>query len=317
MRFHCRLMAALGAAALLAYGIDVSPATERREVSPEEFKQLVGEAEYARLLSEAFREADKRFASNAAFSIERVGSVVRFAGAISPESADALSNALASDEVRELWVESDGGDVEAGQRMGRVIRDRELVVVVTGACISSCANYLFTAGKRRVIRPDGFVVWHGSTLQKDGREFHQCGRVRSLFDGTTMTDDEIAELRNDAEGVKRRQKADADFFASIGVDEYITRVGQEPRFFGNFTMTIRDMARFGLNQIEAPPDYGEEAFCRRINARRPSLQLTCLVVSDDMLAYERARRAFGEVCAPDGSLVIATEASRKLGGYSK
>jgi hypothetical protein len=232
--------------------------------------------------------------------------MVQFSGAITPQAAESLARALDGGDVKEIHVQSDGGDVEAGQRMGRLIRDHGLVVVVTGACISSCANYLFTAGTRRIIGPEGFVVWHGSTFQKDGREFRQCRRLRSSFDGSVMTAEEIAELNDDPDGVTRRQQADLAFFASVGVDEYITRAGQEPRFFGNFTLKVRDMARFGLSDVEAPDDYGTEAFCRRVNARRPGLRLRCIAVTDRMLAYERARRAFGEVCQPDGTLRIRT-----------
>ncbi len=300
--------------ALVACILESPRASERSVVSPAEFRRLVGEEEVARLRAEALREADRKALSEANVSIEREGSKVRFRGPILPSAVTKLAQALADVEVKELWIESDGGYVEAGQQIGRLIRDRGLVVVVTGACISSCANYLFTAGRERVIRPEGFVVWHGSSFQKEGREFDNCGRVRSSFDGTLWTPDEIAERLRDTDGVRRRQQGDLDFFASIGVDEYITRVGQEPRFFGNFTLTVRDMERLGLMGIAAPADYGTAAFCGRVNERRPSLELTCVEVSDAMLAYERARRALGEICAADGSLVIATRSTRALIG---
>ncbi len=300
------LAAAIAAFAVNCCGIENASATERKHVTPEEFKRLFGEEEFRRLV----QEAENKLKNDGHFSINQEGSVVRFSGLISPEAATALSRVLSNDEVDELWVESDGGYVEAGHQIGRLIRQRGLKVVVTGACISSCANYLFTAGKQRAIRSEGFVVWHGSTFQKDGREFDKCGRVRSSLDDSIWTPDEIAERRQDADGVKRRQQADLEFFATVGVDEYITRVGQEPRFFGNFTLIVQDMAFFGLTGVDAPADYGSTSFCHRVNARRPTLQLSCVKVADDMVAYERARRALGEICAPDGSLVIATRAAR-------
>jgi hypothetical protein len=300
------LLTTLTAATFLACVASAQEAASRKYVTPEEFKRLVGEAEYARLLA----EAAQRQATEEAYLIEREGSIVRFRGSISRVSATSLAQVLADTDVEEIWVESDGGDVEAGQEMGRLIRDRALRVVVTGACISSCANYLFTAGKTRVIRPGAFVVWHGSTFQKDGREFDQCGRTRSSLDGLSWTQEEIRDRKTDSEGVARRQREDASFFASIGIDEYITRVGQEPRFIGNFTLSPSDMALFGVVGVEAPVNYGTAAFCSSVNAKRPTLRLHCVEVTPRMLAYERARRALGEICNPDGTLTIAVSSAK-------
>ena len=307
------LLATLTVATFLAGIASAQEPANRKYVSLEEFKRVIGEAEYARLL----REAEQRQVIAETYSIERDASIVRFRGSISRDSAASLAKALADTNVREVWVKSGGGDVEAGQEMGRLIRDRALRVVITGACISSCANYLFTAGKSKLIRPGAFVVWHGSTFQKDGREFDQCGRTRSSLDGLLWTQEEVRERRTDSEGVARRRREDTAFFASIGVDEYITRVGQEPRFFGNFTLSPSDMALFGVVGVEAPVNYGTAAFCSSVNARRPTLQLHCIEVTHQMLAYERARRALGEVCHPDGTLAIAAGSAKAAKANSR
>ena len=42
-----------------------------------------------------------------------------------------------------------------------------LVVEVDVICFSSCADYVFPAGRARVIRADAFVGWHGNERQFD------------------------------------------------------------------------------------------------------------------------------------------------------
>jgi hypothetical protein len=67
-----------------------------------------------------------------------------------------------------------------------------------------------------------------------------------------------------------------------------------------------------VDGVSAAENYGDQAFCDSVNLNRPTIQLHCLPVTDQMLAYERARRAVGEVCLPDGTLAIATRATRAL-----
>jgi hypothetical protein len=49
-----------------------------------------------------------------------------------------------------------------GRRIGQWVHDMGLVVEVDKVCFSSCANYIFPAGRGRVIRADSFVGWHGN-----------------------------------------------------------------------------------------------------------------------------------------------------------
>jgi hypothetical protein len=104
-----------------------------------------------------------------------------------------------------------------------------------------------------------------------------------------------------------RERVEVEFFDAIGVDDYIARAGQEPKFYGNFTLSVADMARLGAGQGEAPADCGTRAFCERINAQQSGLDLHCIELTDEMLAYEKARRQFGERCEADGTLRVRPE----------
>ena len=49
--------------------------------------------------------------------------------------------------------------------IGEWIFDHEIDVIVDEICFSSCANYIFTAGKNKIIEKDAIVGWHGSEQQ--------------------------------------------------------------------------------------------------------------------------------------------------------
>jgi len=66
------------------------------------------------------------------------------------------------DEVRVLVLNSTGGCTNEGVKIGLDIIDRDITVIVEGMAGSSAANYIFLAGKRKIIKK-GFVAFHGNS----------------------------------------------------------------------------------------------------------------------------------------------------------
>lgn len=66
-----------------------------------------------------------------------------------------------------LHINSDGGDVGIGRAIGRFVFDNKLDVKVTATCFSSCANYVFPAGKTKYIGKYATVGWHGDPYSSD------------------------------------------------------------------------------------------------------------------------------------------------------
>jgi hypothetical protein len=58
-------------------------------------------------------------------------------------------------------VRSSGGVTDAALAMGDALLDRPVTVVADALCASSCANYLITAGHRRIVRPNTLLLYHG------------------------------------------------------------------------------------------------------------------------------------------------------------
>lgn len=185
-----------------------------------------------------------------------------YVGSITPEGV-ARARALleASPQVREVVVNSGGGDVVAGMDFGDMIHARGLDVRVSGGlCMSSCANYVFTAGRRKTIEPGSLVIWHGSMLQEgllekfDPRALvHPAGRPLRWWERRMAK----RAVRLDFERVLRRQNA---FYARLGVDGTITVIGQRMGCGCQWTLGVEDMAAFGVRGVTAPDGYGQPGY---------------------------------------------------------
>lgn len=249
--------------------------------------------------------------ASAHVSISDDGTAIFVDGFIDRKTAEQVRDKLKEGVVDSLFIRSTGGEVEAGIELGEMVRDSKIDVIVKDYCISSCANYVFTAGASRVI--GGVVLWHGSVEQKDVRECFLCNRrVSSLYGGDMPL--ATPERVSNWDALRRRQSL---FFQSIGVDEYITRAGQEPVLrpggfkSDSYTYDVATMERFGLRDVKAPDAYGTQEWCEHVNKGLPH-SIGCVTVTPEMLEYERVRRELGEQCRPDGTLEIRQGSPQNL-----
>lgn len=174
------------------------------------------------------------------------------------------------DSINWLAIESPGGDVMIGMDLGELVFEHVLdVKVINTGCHSSCANYVFTAGRRKVIAEGATVTWHGSALQ------------RSLNMATRVQRRARPSPRRMLNQIKERQKA---FFERIGVDARITIVGQDLNCRCIWALSVEDMARFGLDGVEVPDNYSETVASEAAESRYTKL----LSLPDDVL--ERIRQ---------------------------
>lgn len=66
-----------------------------------------------------------------------------------------------------LRINSLGGDGLAGILLGRFIHQHGLTVVVSDYCMSSCANFVFTASPHIILDKNALIVFHGSFNQEN------------------------------------------------------------------------------------------------------------------------------------------------------
>lgn len=178
-----------------------------------------------------------------------------YRGDISAENNRRFFATLPRHIPAQLVIDSPGGEVEAGIELGRWVHRNRLDILVEGRCLSSCANYVFTAGHHKIVRPGGIVAWHGN--------YHHLEATGGWRDDIPARMERTGEDRATA---KRRVRAqmrrlvarERDFFRDIGVDQYLCWVGKQPPFSAPdyYTLGARDMARFGVRDVRTPSGYG-------------------------------------------------------------
>jgi hypothetical protein len=171
----------------------------------------------------------------AAAVVEAAGDAVVFSGRISAGSTAQFLRLLQEPAVKRLVITSQGGNVAAALDMAGAIHERGLDVEVPTACLSSCANYIFPAGRRKTIGSPDAVGWHGNMrhvlyLQESGQASWTPGEIDS------------------ARQLARRE---ADFYRRLGVDGFIAWFGKLPPYNVDafYSLSVLDMERFGITQV--------------------------------------------------------------------
>jgi len=180
--------------------------------------------------------------------------VAYFSGPISAEQNQQLFEAVKGKTVKRLIITSGGGDVEAGIALASWVFDHGLTIEVSEYCLSSCANYVFPAGRRKTIGPGAIVAWHGNYIH-----LKQTGLWRDDIAARMERHGEDAATAevHVREEVDRLVRLERDFFARVGVNEYLCWVGKMPPYKAPdyYFLSRQDMARFGVSQVQTMPGY--------------------------------------------------------------
>ena len=171
---------------------------------------------------------------------------------------DAAVTGIRRGQLTRLVISSGGGDTVAGRHVGRWVSDMGLVVEVDVICFSSCADYIFPAGRARVIRADAFVGWHGNE-----RQFHLLAARKGISLADLLSqyvpkdaspEQRTAFFRDFEETTKVTLKDEADFYETLGLNDAfaVCAVGnileKRPGYAGQigWGFSLTDMARLGM-----------------------------------------------------------------------
>jgi hypothetical protein len=152
-----------------------------------------------------------------------------------------------------LAIRSGGGETGAGMELGAWIRMRKLDVKVMEVCLSSCANYVFTAGRNKIVSNFAVVGFHGglgSTVVLDPAQ-------QKILDGMAPAEREaaLAPVKQDQ---ARQLLEETAFFRDLGVrqditllgnaEPYLSRHAKDEKMWG-WTYSVEDFARLGVDRI--------------------------------------------------------------------
>lgn len=172
-----------------------------------------------------------------AYKVDVEGTAVVFRGRIERRSVDAFLHALKDNpRISRLVITSGGGQVASAMDMGEAIFARQLDVEVPVACLSSCANYIFPAGRRKRLGHALAVGWHGNM-------------THVIFTQLTGQSHWSEDMMQSARQLARRE---SDFFARIGVDGFVCWFAKIAPYdvADYYAMSASDMARFGITDVE-------------------------------------------------------------------
>lgn len=190
-----------------------------------------------------------------------IGDTVYYTGNMSKASSatfDAAVAGITRGQITRIVMNSGGGDTVAGRHIGRWVKSMGVVVEVDTICFSSCADYVFPAGRARVIRADAFVGWHGNERQfavlAARRGVSLADELRKFAPKELSPEQQAAFVREVGETLEITQKDEADFYAQLGLNDAfaVCAVGDELEKRFGFTgrkgwgFSIDDMALLGL-----------------------------------------------------------------------
>ncbi len=197
--------------------------------------------------------------------VQVVGDTVYYRGNISAASTEAFKAAVGTvkrGEVTRMVISSVGGETRNGREIGQWVHDMALIVEVDRVCFSSCANYIFPAGRARAIRANALVGWHGNErgmeieLRKRGVSLESV--VRNLLPAEILNGppEKVQEHIDEALASQRKSlQEETAYFARIGLqDAFATcAVGDDASFKypglqdrKGWGFSIKDMERLGL-----------------------------------------------------------------------
>jgi hypothetical protein len=179
------------------------------------------------------------------------------------EQANAKLFALYDGEKEKpvtLAIRSEGVPTTEGLALGQWVRDHKLEVRVLEYCMSSCANYVFPAGARKVVSNFAVIGLHGG-LSSASFKFSES--TQKMLDAMppekrqALLDQMHASIRGDA--VKEQA-----YFKTLGVRADYVTLGQEERYQKlyrddpktvGWTYSLEDFGRMGIHDISVinPP----------------------------------------------------------------
>lgn len=206
------------------------------------------------------------------------GDTVFYSGSLTKQGINNFAKLLAEhSDIHWLVINSVGGEINNGMDMGDLVYSHKLNVRVTFICASSCANYVFTAADIKIIDKGAIVGWHGSAIQSGlASQMSKKQIVRQLksnqeYSMLTPEQQNKAIANIQAKFKQYIAKAIARqtaFFHKIHVNEDITVVGLNVAH-GLYCMSVSDMAKFGVHDVTASPDYPRDSLPRFKNSHDP------------------------------------------------
>ena len=218
---------------------------------------------------------------SAATQVRLDGNQIIYRGGLTAE-ANAKVFALyekASTKPTLLSIRSPGGPIDVGLDLGEWTHQQGLDVRVDEFCFSSCANYIFTAGVRKILGKNAIIGFHGGASSES---FNMAQMNATL---AKIPAEQREKVREEVEQqlkayIVANKKREANFYQAIAVAQKITTLGQQGVYhiyqktgFKGWYYSLDDMEKLGLKNIHVVGgDWNPEQQENRYKIYRVSLE---------------------------------------------
>jgi ATP-dependent protease ClpP protease subunit len=220
-----------------------------------------------------FRRVAICVAASCLASLPAAADEVRFAGPLTIKAVDEFIRLNDDKPVTQLSISSLGGILDAGIKLGRWVQRKHADVRVNFFCASACANYVFAAGRHKIITPGSVVMWHGGAQAWEFTEaldeYRRQVALAMRPDPDPYAKFAVATLKRYSTVADVRDLETA-YFKEVGFDGALVLLGSQPVHYDTewWTATVGVMERYGLKDVEAPVDYGTPAYLNKSLFRR-------------------------------------------------
>lgn len=152
------------------------------------------------------------------------GNKINYQGELTQSSNEKTFKIYGENKNNIKWIsiKSTGGEVNASLDLAEFINENNLNIEVTEYCLSSCANYIFTAANEKLISKNALIGFHGGTTGMDAS-------VDEFIKTLPESEREITR-KNLVEYGKKTSKREAGFFKKINITRDITTLGQSDKY---------------------------------------------------------------------------------------
>jgi hypothetical protein len=184
---------------------------------------------------------------------------LNYIGLISAESKRLAFSLYAAQEKKPtvFHIRSRGGATDAGIELGQWVHREGVTVKVLELCFSSCANYVFTAARNKIVSNFAVVGYHGGLSSED---FTPDKDQEAMFAALPAEQRDAARkqfIDQIKAAIAPKIRAETAFFDEIGVQQRVTTLGQTPYYeqrYGQaeaigWSYSVADFARLGVNNI--------------------------------------------------------------------
>lgn len=158
-----------------------------------------------------------------------------------------------------LSITSPGGPIHVGLELGEWVHKHRLDVKVYDLCFSSCANYVFPAGRKKLLDKDAVVGFHGGPTSET---FDTSSMKAALRD---VPEEQRERVREDIEAsfnsyIQMNTERESAFYKMLGVSPKLNTLGQSEQYEGlregydGWVYTPEDMRILGLSNLEIVDD---------------------------------------------------------------